>query len=278
MREQKPSFIMKKEIKNKYPEWIKDNNKYYMCLTDDLDSYFSCLLLQQIKGYEISHFYTFSKLYKADGYVNNVKICGIDMDLLKGRCWSNHVTKINNPKSANLNVIQNIGINNYYSKYCGSTLLQIISYYDYDISDLSDEAKMVLLCVDSTFLMYGFNEENCKHWLVDILNLPDMFQLCKEHSREEFKQLIDKYNLKNKIYVDEYGELKTGIDLEGLSNLFDLPFLLPRNKLTEISAYGNVGMDYYKYNNFKNKLEENGGAIFSQALVSKNYIKLSYER
>lgn len=48
---------MKQEIKQKFPKWVDNNKKYYMCLTDDLDSLMSCILLEQIKGYEISHFY-----------------------------------------------------------------------------------------------------------------------------------------------------------------------------------------------------------------------------
>ena len=267
---------MNNEIKNKYPEWINNDKKYYMCLTDDLDSLFSCLLLEQIKGYEISHFYSFSQLYKADNYKNNVKLCGIDMDLCHGRCWGNHVTLSKNSKGANLNTIKNIGIYNYYSKYCGSVLLQIISYYNYDISNLSEEAKMVLLCVDSTYLMYDFNQNNCKHWLVDILELPELFQLCEKHSREDFKELIEKYNLKKKIFVNEEGKLKTGIDLKGLSDLFNLSFILPENTFTGIETYTDKGLQLYQYNGFKNKIEASGGEVFTQALTNKDYIKISY--
>lgn len=153
---------MKQEIKQKFPVWVDNNKKYYMCLTDDLDSLFSCKLLEQIKGYEISHFYSFNTLYRYENLESNLKLCGVDMDLCTGRCWGNHVTGINNPNSANLNVIENINSNNYYSKYAGSVVLQIISYYKLDINKLSNEAKMILLCIDSTFLMYGFNQNNCK--------------------------------------------------------------------------------------------------------------------
>ena len=256
-----------------------------MALTDDLDSLFSCVMLQEIKGYEISNFYSFSKLYIVEDYERNldlelVGLVGIDLDLVEHedyspRCWGNHVTVDKNENSANLNVIKGIGSSNYYSKYCGSVLLQIISYYDIDISILSEEAMMVLLCVDSTYLMYDFNQANCKKWLVDILELPELYELCKKYSRKDFEALHQKYNLKSKIKMFN-GELKTGLDLKGLSELFDLPFILPKFKFNETNTYIDKGLPLWKYKDFKVEVEANGGEIFSEALTSKDFIKFSY--
>lgn len=268
---------MKQEIKDKFPRWINNDKKYYMCLTDDLDSLFSCKLLEQIKGYEITHFYSFNTLYRADTYKRNeYKLIGVDMDMAEYSCWGNHVTGINNPNSANLNVIQNIGSNNYYSKYCGSVVLQIISYYNYDISNLSDEAKMILLCIDSTFLMYGFNPNNCKKWLVDILELSELYELCKKHTKQEFEQLQRTYNLKKKIFVED-DELQTGIDLKGLNELFNLSFILPKNNFIENLNFKDIGISTYNYNNFIKKLHNDGNKVFTQAQTNKTFIKLSYE-
>lgn len=274
--------IMNKEYKDKFPTWCGNNKKYYMCLTDDLDSLFSCLLLQQIKGYEISHFYSFNALYKGDNYKkDNYKLIGVDMDLVDKSCWGNHVTGVNNPLSANLNVIEGINTNNYFTKYAGSTLLQIISYYDIDISMLSEEAKMVLLCVDSTYLGYYLKQypqpqRANKKYLCDVLELEELYKLQQEHSKEEFDKLQEKYNLKKKIFVNEEGKLKTAIDLQGLTELFNLPFLLPKNQFTKINDYKDKGVSLYKYESLKKELEKKGTPIFSQAMTNKNYIKLSY--
>lgn len=271
---------MKKEVKNEYPVWVNDEYKYNMCmcLSDDLDSLASCILLQKIKGYQISHFYSFSKLYRGDNYKENEKLCGIDIDLVNGRCWGNHVTGIKNPKSANLNVIKNINMNNYYSKYAGSTILQIISCYDIDINNLSDEAKIVLLSIDSTYLSYYFNKDTCKYWLVDLLQLNSLWDTLLQLDKKDYEQVINKYNLKSKITIDKDGYLKTNIDLQGLSTLFDVSFFMPKIKFTENGSYIDKGINYYQYNSFKKQLEENGGSIFSQALTNKTFIKLSYER
>lgn len=268
---------MKEVIKNKFPQWCGSDRKFNMCLTDDIDSLSSCILLNKIKGYEITNFYSFNTLYDMENKSNTEKLIGVDMDLAKYSCWGNHVTGINNIKSANLNVIENIGINNYYSKYCGSVLLQIISYYNMDINNLSDEAKMVLLCVDSTYLMYNFNSANCKKWLVDILELPELFQLCKEHSRADFQELINKYNLKSKIIVDENGYLQTNIDLQGLSTLFNVSFFMPKNRFTKNLNLKDVGINTSKYLNYVKKLNSEGKEVFSQAITNKDFIKLSYE-
>ncbi|UZW14337.1 hypothetical protein OSC52_00250 [Clostridium pasteurianum] len=222
-------------------------------------------------------FYSFNTLYNSDTYKKNkIKLIGVDMDMAEYSCWGNHVTGINNPNSANLNVIQNICSNNYYSKYCGSVVLQIISYYNYDISNLSDEAKMILLCIDSTYLMYGFNPNNCKKWLVNILELPELYELCIKHTKQEFEELQIKYNLKKKIFVQD-GELKTGIDLEGLNKLFNLSFILPKNNFIESLKYKDVGVNTYNYNNYVKKLNDNGYKVFTQAQTNKTFIKLSYE-
>lgn len=271
--------MMIKEYKDKYPAWVNEDKKYYMALTDDLDSLFSCILLQQIKGYEITHFYSFNKLYQADNYKKGTyKLIGVDMALVKNnyRAWDNHVLYANNCNSANVNVIANIKTNDYTKKYAGSTLLEIISFYDYDISNLSDEAKMILLCIDSTYFMYNFNKDNCKKWLVDVLQLEKLYQLLETHGREEFDALQTKYNLKKKIFVNEKGELKTSIDLKSLSKLFNLPFLLSQNTFKIIQKYTEDTVYTWQYSSYKDKLHKQGKEIFSQAMTKKGFIKLSY--
>ncbi|WP_053242768.1 hypothetical protein [Clostridium sp. DMHC 10] len=222
---------MNKEIKKSFPAWVDNDKKYYMCLTDDIDSLFSCILLQQIKGYELSHFYSFSKLYRADNYKNGLKLCGIDMDLNVGRCWGNHTTLNKNENSANINVIKGINENTYYSKYAGSTALEIISYYDYDISNLTEEALMVLLAIDGMYIPFfplkidfsGTQRRYLKYMELDIL-----IDVAERHTKQEFINIIEKYKLNKKIFMNEDGELKTSIDLNGLSKLFNLPFCLPK--------------------------------------------------
>lgn len=266
---------MNKEFKSKFPTWCNDNKKYYMCLSDDIDSLFSCLLLNKIKSYKISHFYSFDKMYKADIYKSNKKLCGIDMDLKDGRCWGNHPTGFINPKSANINRIMDINTNNYYEKYAGSTLLQIISYYDINISNLTEEQMMVLLCVDTTFKQYSFNSALSKYYLCDILKLPQLYKLCTEHTQEEFYEILVKYNLHKKIKMNN-GKLQTEIDLDGLSKLFNLSFLLPKNEFTLINEYYDIGVNVNNLDKELKKIADENMIVFSSAMTNRNYIKLSY--
>lgn len=267
---------MKEGIKNKYPSWISDNKKYNMCLTDDLDSLFSCMLLHKVKGYNITNFYSFDTLYYIDDETSLERLIGVDMDLVEHLCWGNHVTGLNNPYSANLNVIQGINEDNYYTKYCGSVLLQIISYYNIDISMLSDEALMVLLVVDSTYLSYYFNKDTCSRWLVDVLELNPLWDILQRYSKQDFEKVINKYYLKAKIIIDD-GYLKTDIDLEGLSKLFNLSFFMPKNRFIADKNFINDGKNTSSFSSYVKDLNSKGIEIFSKAITNKTFVKFSYE-
>lgn len=273
---------MNKEIKQKIPKWVNEDTKYNMCMTDDIDSLFSCILLQEIKGYTINNFYTFSKLYQIAE--PTTKIVGVDMDIrfADARCWSNHVVRLSsddmdyNKNAANLNTICNISRDNYFQKYCGSTLLEIVSYYEYPIWWLDEEAKMVLLAIDSTYKGFFSKYENDnkanKYYLCDVLELQELYELQSKHTMQDFLNIIKKYNLDKKIYINEEGRLETEINLQGLSRLFDLPISLPVKKFELIKTYTPksimINDDFIKQKPKKT-------AIFSLALTQKNRLNYS---
>lgn len=265
---------MNDKVKKQYPLWVNDGVKYDSCLTDDLDSFFSCLLLEKILGYKITHFYNFGALYRDITYVKEDRqLVGIDMDMVKYNCWGNHVVKSYNPNSANINNIKRIGSDTYFYKYCGSVLLQIISYYNVDISYLSERAKMVLLAVDTTFKMYGFNKANCKRYLVDILELNELYELCEKHKQSEFSDITKELKLYEHIKVNKDGILETLLPLGELEQLFNMSFVLPKNRFKLIKNYKNIGLTEYQYDLKKDELK---GRILTKAWTGKYYIKLSY--
>ena len=267
---------MNDKIKKQYPTWVSSGVKYDSCLTDDLDSFFSCLLLEKTLNYKITHFYSFDKLYEDITYVKDRQLIGVDMDMVKFNAWGNHVLKSYNPNSANINNILRIGTDTYKWKYAGSVLLQIISYYDLDISMLTEECLMILLAVDTTFKMYGFDKSNCRRYLVDILELPELYKLCEKHKRNEFYNLITKYNLHKKIFINKDGMLQTEIDLKSLEVLFNMSFVLPKNQFKLIKNYTNIGLTAYQYDLKKDEFKEQGKTLFTKAWTSNYYIKLSY--
>ncbi|MDD2288020.1 MAG: hypothetical protein PHY55_04215, partial [Bacteroidales bacterium] len=100
---------MLQEIKSQFPAWCSDNTTpFSLTLSDDLDSLLSCYLLEQIKGYPIHYFYDFKNLSKIENA--NRQSIGIDIDLVNGKCWGNHLTfqslgDIFNIECANLNTV-----------------------------------------------------------------------------------------------------------------------------------------------------------------------------
>ena len=266
---------MIKEYKERMPEWCFSNEKFDMCLSDDIDSLFSCVALNIIKEYEITHFYNFNSLYRQKGS-GKYKLIGVDMDLIKGRSFGNHPTGVFNPLGANLNIAEGINTNNYTKKYAGSCILTILSLYDVDISQLTEEAKMVLLSIDASFKMYGFNKDNCRKWIKDILGFDELYELFENHPVGVFYDLIDKYKLYKKIHIDEKGTLETEIDLQGLSELFNVSFSMPKNSFIKTNTYHDKGVATADYTAFCKQLKENNKEIFSQAIVKKTFIKLSY--
>jgi hypothetical protein len=263
---------MKREIMGKFPLWCNDNKtEYSLCLSNDMDSLFSCILLNKIKGYKIEYFYDFQYLYKTEQTKD--KAIGVDIDLIDGRTWGNHVTLFKNENSANINQILNISRENYTEKYALSTLLTIISYYNFDISNLTEEAKMILLCIDAGFKGFyidNFREKHIEY--LKMLELEELIEIEKKHTIDDFYNLIDKYRLYAEIKINKKtGKLETSIDLAGLTEVFGLPFLLPND-------YFFVS---YKFDSYitnlnlitKEKLKQEN--IFSLALVNKDTIKYS---
>ncbi len=145
---------MKQQLKAKFPKWVndKEHGKYNLCMSDDMDSLLSCLFLNSMFGYEVKYFYNFNSIYSAQ-HEKKPTIC-VDIAIEKGMTWDNHVVKISdndivNPESANINAINGINRDSYFTKYAGSTLLQILSYYDVPMPK-NKEALLILLDIDSS--------------------------------------------------------------------------------------------------------------------------------
>lgn len=266
------------ELKKLYPEWV-NNDDYDLMLTDDLDSLASIIFLQQIrKGYNIQYFYDFKTMYSSDNNSKR-KALAIDCDLCKGKSWSNHCTMLSqddeyNDKSANINNILKINRKSYFDKYSGSTLLQIISYFDWDISKYNEEQLMVLCAIDGYYIpwfpwIYDFRPKQ-KEYLenMQLTKLIDVFQ---QHTYQDFINIVNKYGLNKKIKINKEGRLKTEINLPGLRDLFNLPFLLPDNNYT---IYREFKPNSYNLK-FDNTEKIDKSNLFSMAITGKNYMQAS---
>jgi hypothetical protein len=270
---------MQKEIKELFPKWTKKEEMkgiQSLCLTDDIDSLFSCIILKKIfPQLTIDAFYSFNKIYKTDTKIKS--IIGVDMDLTGGKCWGNHVTLLSkedakNKKCANLNTVLDINRDNYFNKYAGSTLIQVLSHYNIGLNNMSKEQLEVLISVDTAFKQFYFNSKLFKKYYNDILQYPMFEKILKEHDKDYFYNIIKEYGLHEKIYIDNDGKLNTNIRLDKLKKLFlNLPFILPSEEFYFVKEYQDIGQATYR----KTKKDLTDKKIFSLALTNRNFVKYS---
>jgi hypothetical protein len=263
-----------------FPEFCNDNTtKYDLCLTNDVDSLLSCALLNYLKGYEINYYYDFNALYRMKKSSNPVIF--VDCDVTgENYCWSNHATALStedikniNKNAANLNNVMKINRDNYFTKYAGSTILQLMSYYDFDISSLSEETLMLLLCIDVGYKGYysKYPNDNRAHdfFIREVMEFPELIELEEKYGVDDFYNLFEKYNLRAKIRVNQKGVLETELDMNLLSELFKFPVELPLGDFNKLYDFEYLKLPL-KVNTVYTKKSEM--KIFSLALTRKNEV------
>lgn len=143
---------MNEIVKDKFPDWCQNrNHEFSLCLTDDLDNFLSCVVLEGLTNSRIGYFFDFENMYYADDVDDSRDMLGVDLDLCCGRAWGNHTTAIMNSDAANLNTACDVRPERYFEKYAGNTILTILSFYNIDINVYTKEQKMVLLSIDGAY-------------------------------------------------------------------------------------------------------------------------------
>lgn len=278
---------MKQEYKDKFPNWCKDDNTdYELILGDDIDSLLTENFLRQVKGYETKFFYNFNMLFIERGHEQKSSIIGCDIDFTRGRCWGNHVTALQeheiNKDSANLNNISKITRDNYIDKFAGSTIIQVLSYYDVDISNLSEEGKMLLLAIDSNHAGF-YNDkfhETQKRWLVDVLQYQELYDIILKYDEQDFINIQKKYtiNKEGQVWLTQDGYLKTNIDLEGISNVLKADITLPNIQFEKYYDENSKTKMYSAYakTNFITSREQINSRIVSYSQTYRNSASYTY--
>nr|WP_283751133.1 hypothetical protein [Bacillus cereus] len=273
-------FIMLKEFKEKFPQWVNEIGDYTVCLSDDLDSLVGASILKSVKGYEIKHFYDFNNFYSVDG--DKRKAIGVDIALEKGMTWDNHVVRLSkygkvNTLSANLNVIENINRDNYSKKYAMSTALLMWAFYDLPLPE-SDEGKMLLLSIDSSYLGHYKGFKTIQNEWLRKLGFEELINIQNKYTLKDFANIKKKYNSSMKIeLVDE--QLQTEMDLEGISKVLGLPIELPIYCFKIRKRFQRERIELRNYSSCtKDMVEEKyKKEIFSMALTKKNTISLTFK-
>nr|WP_254849707.1 hypothetical protein [Bacillus cereus] len=273
-------FIMLKEFKEKFPQWVNENGDYTVCLSDDLDSLVGASILKSIKGYEIKHFYDFTNFYSVDG--DKRKAIGVDIALEKGMTWDNHVVRLSrygkvNTLSANPNVIENIDRHNYTKKYAMSTALLMWSFYGLPLPE-SDEGKMLLLSIDSSYKGHYIGFKVVQNEWLRKLGFEGLIDIQNKYTLKDFTNIKKKYNSSMKIeFVN--GQLQTEMYLEGISKVLGLPIELPICCFKKRKRFQKERIELRNYSSCtKDMLEEKyKKEIFSMALTQKNTISLTFK-
>lgn len=258
-----------------FGNWYNELDTTYKAIfTDDLDSWFSSWLIQQKFGCKLDIFNDFRAMYLKEGVeidtLKNDKMFGVDLDLSRHKCFSNHVTYIQNEDCISLN--RGIGRKSYCKKFAGSTFLTVLSLYDFNLSDFTPEQLEILICIDSAYLQYDFDKELFKHYYSDILGYPNFVDLVANHDKQYFQAVAKKYNLKGKIKVNDKGYLETTIKLDELSQVFGIDLSLPTEKFILFFPLDIVAKNGYRFNE---EFKDNKDMIFSSAVTQQDFIVAS---
>lgn len=268
---------MKAILKDKFPQWCSDmeRNQNTLMLTDDFDSLLGCAIEKHVKGNEINYFYNFNKIFVADRE-DKRKAIGIDLAIHKGKSWCNHVVRINendyvNPETANINALLKVHSGNYTKKYAMSTALTMWSFYGLPLPK-TKEGKMLLLCVDSSFLgHYNDSFKSIHNQYLQLLGFDELVDLLNQTTKSEYFNLQRKFNTKAKIQLNREGYLQTDLPLAELQGFFDFPIELPTQQFTLRNTFKEA-KGYTQTTRSKDELNN----LVSFALTGKREFKYTF--
>lgn len=255
-----------------FKSWYEDLDNHNIMLSDDIDSLASFKFLQSMFNVEVDIFNDFGNMYfnsnKDIHSFKKNKMVGLDIDLKNNKCISNHVTFIDNKDCISLN--RGIDVTCYTKKFAGSTLLTVMSLYNYNISNYTKEQLEVLISVDTAFKQYYFNKDLFKHYYATVLQYSKFIDIVHDKKKDYFYNIIKKYKLHEKIYINEDGYLETKIELEQLSKLFNIDLSLPTQKFNHFYGFEVGGLPLEQF-----KREVDKEKIFSNAIVNSNFVVAS---
>lgn len=287
---------MKKEIKERFPNWCNDTENYDLILSDDIDSLMCYSFQNRRFNREVKYFFDVNykkitsynpvgvqKLYSIEGHKqpNQDKVLGLDLALEYGiKTWDNHIVKISdtdkvNSNSANMNIAQNIYQTNYTTKYIVSSFITMLSFYEVNISKWTKDQLSVLCCIDGLYTPFDITKPFAKRGRDNLRDLGYEFLADFIIENTTYIQALEqRLNLKKgKIKVNNLGALKTDIDLVELSKIFKFEIELPQGKFIGRQEFRSKIVELNRIN--EKKALENEKALFNFALIYKNKCVIS---
>ena len=273
---------MNKNYKEILPKWFEEQTKNELVLSDDLDSLVSCAILNKVKGWKVRYFYDFENLYKSNKInINKDMRVWVDVAVLNGeKAFDNHVSMVSlddragGDRMINPNKFCMITNENYIDKYCGSTALLLWSLYDLPLPE-TEEGKMLLLCIDSTFKGY-YNEKfrgRNEFFIKNVFGLDELYKIEQRHTEEEFIEVKIKYETERKITFAD-GKLHTLLDFERIGAALGLELNIIEDDTFDVwTKYEIIEKKICK----ETKVSDISDDIFSLAFTYRNRVRFSKE-
>ncbi|WP_215553153.1 hypothetical protein [Bacillus mycoides] len=247
-------------------------------MSDDIDSLVGATILKQVKDWKVGHFYDFNNLYSTNKK-DKRKAVGVDIALVNGMTYDNHVTMLSNTSkpnimSANLNIIERVSRDNYTDKYAMSTALLLWSLYDLPLPSTED-GKLMLMTIDSSYLGYykGFKKVQCE-WL-EKMGMEEIIRLQERHTLTDFVDVKRRYDSSEKISLNDSGFLETKMNLEGISQLLELDIILPNKQFEIRKEFTRKIYDLKSGCTYDNQIVNSHYKPFSYALTSKKKLNMT---
>lgn len=276
------------------PNWWNEDINCDLVLSDDIDGLVSTSILKKCKGWNVEYFYNFEHLYITDK-ARNKSIeqrqndrCWCDISiLLDEKCFDNHVNRRDvddweNPLAINPNKIAHITNNLYTGKYAGSTALMLWSIYKLPLPE-TEEGRMLLMSIDSSFKGFYFDRYSDiwranRYFISNLLNFPELYELQKKHTLEDFYEVVRKYNVEPDTKEAKKtrwnnGKLETNLDLKTISDLLGIEVSLPDNNFSELLELNTVN-GYFGHMQIQELPEQYLTAAYTyRGKISASYIR-----
>lgn len=258
-------------MKEKFGDWYNhiDKDKHYLVLTNDIDSYLSCLFLHKKFGVEIGGFYDFEALYINSNITEGKEPIYVDADINSGLAFGNHVTALRNPDCINLN--KGISQINYTDKYAGSTLMTLYSLYDKDLSRVNELKVLILLTVDVWFKQYFRYRSKWDKW-VEVMGMEYLTELFDGLEEQDMYDALLFCGFNRNITIREDGTLFFPINYKGIKEEYGMTIPEPTQVFdTKIQTLKVAQGDLYSI-----LKKRKTATIFSNAMIFNDKVRYSY--
>jgi len=258
---------MEQSCREKHPAWVSrpEGTVYGIVLTHDLDSLLATAAYKKMYPNDpIIGFYDFKEEFRLCGDHSIEDIVYIDANMTRNKCWGNHPMLLQDDKGVPVVNRQSVNLNNWFgnptSRYDDkvhfSTTLHLLSYYGFDLKQLTDpDALGVLMMIDGVYNTFLGNNQKWidkdTHYLENVLEYPELVYFMDTHSSYSYFQKLDqRIGVFRDVQHDPVSnKVCTHINTTELTKMFEpwgLDFSLPKGDWKRIATYNYDAQNFHK--------------------------------